>query len=107
MKGKGGRPAKIKNTGVGRPKHVVDIRDIMKLDGHSPIPASLKKAASHILALTAKKSPNQLLEIKTGGPNPLIFAPVTVGRKDLSCFKKNITSPYTTNHKNNKFSSRW
>ena len=82
VKGKGGRPAKIKNTGVGRPKNVVDIRDIMKLDGHSPIPASLKKAASHILALTAKKSPNQLLEIKTCGPNPLIFAPVTVGRKD-------------------------
>ena len=40
------------------------------------------------MALTAKKSPNQLLEINTGGPNPLTFAQVTVGRKDSQVVSK-------------------
>ena len=88
MKVKCGRPAKLKNTGIGRPKNVVDIRDVTKLDVHSPIPSSLQKASSHIMALTAKKSPNQLLEIKTGGLNPLTFAQVTVGRKDSQVVSK-------------------
>ena len=81
VKSKGGRPAKKgKYTGSGRPKSVVDIRDVMKLDVNSTIPASLQKAASHIMALTVKKSPNQLIEINSGGPKPMTLVPTTVGR---------------------------
>ena len=81
VKSKGGRPAKKgKYTGSGRPKSVVDILDVMKLDVNSTIPASLQKAASHIMALTVKKSPNQLIEINSGGPNPMTLVPITVGR---------------------------
>ena len=89
VKSKGGRPAKKgKYTGSGRPKSVVDIRDVMKLDVNSTIPTSLQKAASHIMALTVKKSPNQLIEINSGGPNPMTLVPITVGRKESQIVSK-------------------
>ena len=82
-KGKGGRPSrKGSKESFGRPKSIVDVREIMTLDANSTISPSLHKAASHIMALAVKKSPDQVVQLPSGGPNPISLLPITVAHKE-------------------------
>ena len=56
----------------------------MKLDSVKQIPPSVEKAISHVINLKVKNStlPNNSIQIRSGGHQPLILTPIAVARKE-------------------------
>ena len=79
----GGRPKKDTHAG-GRPKQIRTVDDILSLDSTKPIPDSVEKAMSHVLAIKLEQSKllNKSVQFKTGGPQPLTLTPITVPRTE-------------------------
>ena len=79
----GGCPPKVKKRKGGRPSSVVNIANIMELDPSKPLSDKHEQALVFMLSIKASQSTGlqKLIEIKTGGPQPVTYAPVTVARK--------------------------
>ena len=61
----------------------MSISDIKERDGTKPLPAKVKSAFQHYLAVKIIKStlPCKSIQVDTGGPQKLTLAPITVARK--------------------------
>ena len=83
---KGGSPPKAKKRKGGRPSSVVNIDNIMELDPSKPLSDKHEQALAFILSIKASQStgPQKLIEVKTGGPQPVTYAPVTVARRQVT-----------------------
>ena len=80
-KSKGGRrPKRSKKT--GRQSKVVSVSDMMNVSSCRQITPEIERAVANVLKVKSQHSSSNLIQIKTGGSQPMTVAPVTVVRKE-------------------------
>ena len=64
--------------------------DVYSIDVSKPIPPAVEKMISHVIAIKMGESDYNIIQFKSGGPQPLTLTLITVARKESRAVTKRI-----------------